>query len=830
MPSLPPLRSALGRLVLCFGLVLISFLSSSCDLTQDGALGTLNLTPVNPVFKPGVIHQFKATITVNDGRVIDGTNSLWSSSNPDVASVDSTGLVTTHKPGSTTISAVYVLQVGPAPIQTSGSTRVTVTEGEVTGLEITPEEVTIGRDTIHQLTVWASFTDGSKVDVSGAASWGGTEPDVAQFLTERPGTVLGIRAGRTRVSAEFQGVTANGFVNVLDVLSVSIIPPEATVDIEEKIRYTSRANLSDGSSQDVTRQTAWGEKSSFVHFMETRLDTELRPLADMVVVRGRNAGGVRLDSAIVPGTYGRYLDGRAVVGYTTLTVKQPRTATKLEITPIGATAANGASLQFNAIATYSDGTTSDVTYNTATRWRSSRAEVVEISVVGLAKAKQAGSTTITASYRNLTAQTGLTIDPPEITFTSLTLEPETALSAPGTKRQYRAIATRPDGSTQDVTAQVDWGSDHNKVVVANDGPPFSTKGLASIDPSAASGESADITATLGGLSAGATLHVGAFAYVVNHVDGNVASFAIEPDGTLSGGDLTDAGSGPSYIAVDPTGRFAYVTNEYDDSVSMFHIDPANGALSGGTTVNAGDGPVAITITLDGRFAYVANFNSINISAFEIDRDDGSLRAVATVATTDSGQKRPTALAVDPTGRFLYSANSYGDTLSIFDINAETGAPTLKEEMESDTWPFSLVLDPTGRFLYVTYSGSSEVAAFETHLVTGGLTEVARKSVGGTPLSIALDITGSFAYVSSVAEGTISRFSIDTDGSLSDRVIAADSVYDAFRVVTDPSGRFVYVVYYSGIAAFSRNSTTGDLTPIGTPISAGGGADAMAVTP
>lgn len=152
---------------------------------------------------------------------------------------------------------------------------------------------------------------------------------------------------------------------------------------------------------------------------------------------------------------------------------------------------------------------------------------------------------------------------------------------------------------------------------------------------------------------------------------------------------------------------------------------------------------------------------------------------------------------------------------------------MKQDIESQTWPWSLAIAPKGDFLYVACNGASEVAAFQIDSAAGTLTEVDRKSAGNSPLSITLDVTGKFAYVASVTYGTASRFNLN--GSLSDEFIAASGLDAATRVVTDPSGRFVYVVNYHGISAFSRDAGNGNLTLLGTT-TAGNGADAITLTP
>ena len=69
--------------------------------------------------------------------------------------------------------------------------------------------------------------------------------------------------------------------------------------------------------------------------------------------------------------------------------------TSIAVTPASPSIAAGVTQQFSAMATYSNGTTADVT--SSATWTSSTASVASISSGGMATAVAAGSSTITAS-------------------------------------------------------------------------------------------------------------------------------------------------------------------------------------------------------------------------------------------------------------------------------------------------------------------------------------------------------------------------------------------------------------------------------------------------
>jgi len=84
------------------------------------ALQTIHVTPANTSVAPGIAVKFTATGNYGDGSTKDVSNSAqWTSTNGTVATIDSTGMVTTQGTGNTTIQA--------AVTSVNGSTTLTVT-------------------------------------------------------------------------------------------------------------------------------------------------------------------------------------------------------------------------------------------------------------------------------------------------------------------------------------------------------------------------------------------------------------------------------------------------------------------------------------------------------------------------------------------------------------------------------------------------------------------------------------------------------------------------------------------------------------------------------
>ncbi len=83
------------------------------------------------------------------------------------------------------------------------------------------------------------------------------------------------------------------------------------------------------------------------------------------------------------------------------------TASALSVT--GTAPAVGATAQFKAVATMSDGSTTDVTSQAT--WSSSNAAVAAVSSTGLVTGVAAGSATVSATYQTISASDSIVLTP-----------------------------------------------------------------------------------------------------------------------------------------------------------------------------------------------------------------------------------------------------------------------------------------------------------------------------------------------------------------------------------------------------------------------------------
>ncbi len=135
------------------------------------------------------------------------------------------------------------------------------------------------------------------------------------------------------------------------------------------------------------------------------------------------------------------------------------------MTPSSIAVASGYGAQFTAIATYSDGTTKDVTQSAT--WSSSVPSVATVTASGLASGLLQGTTNISATYMNASAAGVLTVIAPVLVSISVT--PGSSLVTAGNTVQLTATGTYSDGSTQNVTSFASWSSSATTIATVNSG-------------------------------------------------------------------------------------------------------------------------------------------------------------------------------------------------------------------------------------------------------------------------------------------------------------------------------------------------------------------------
>ena len=137
----------------------------------------------------------------------------------------------------------------------------------------------------------------------------------------------------------------------------------------------------------------------------------------------------------------------------------------IAVLPTTPTLTKGATQQFTATGSCSDGSTRDLTMTVT--WASSNAVVATISnsvgTQGQATATAHGTTTISATSDSLSGSTTLTVTSPPPTLTGIAVSPSNPTITNGMTQQFTATGSYSDGSTQNLTTTVTWASSNTSV-------------------------------------------------------------------------------------------------------------------------------------------------------------------------------------------------------------------------------------------------------------------------------------------------------------------------------------------------------------------------------
>ena len=235
---------------------------------------------------------------------------------------------------------------------------------------------------------------------------------------------------------------------------------------------------------------------------------------------------------------------------------------------------------------------------------------------------------------------------------------------------------------------------------------------------------------------------GHYLFVANYEGGNIAAFALQPDGSIgkrtaffqhTGSSVNPQRQKHAYahsIQVDPANRFVLVADLGLDKLFVYRFNARDGSMQRNdppfAKVAPGLGPRHFTFHPIGRFVYLVNEMGSAVIAFAWDSARGALTEIQTVSTLPAGFQGVNNCAeirVRPDGKFLYASNRGHDSLAVFAIDAQTGRLTVVERVPTEgKLPRNFEFDPTGRWLLVTNHGSDNAVVFRIDQNTGRLTQ------------------------------------------------------------------------------------------------------------
>ena len=377
-----------------------------------GGVAVVAVAPASIGLAAGGTQALAVTLSDAGGNVLPAATVKWSSTNKNVATVSTTGVVTARRVGTSTVSA--------SVNGVSGQASVVVSAAGIKSIAVSPASFTLVTSGTRQLS--ASLTDALGNAVTGqTVAWSSSNSSIATVSSS--GLVTAVHSGTANITASAGGASANAAVTVSagTVSTVSVTPGSASLVAGTTQQLV--ANLTDNSGSAVTGQTVTWKSS----------DASIVSVSSSGVATAAHTG-----SAIVTATAG------TVSGQATVTVSAGPLA-NVTVTPSSGTVQQGKTMQLAASFT-------DVAGNpvpaTSLSWTSSNTADATVSSAGLVTGMGAGSANVTATASGKSKSAAITVTAITApTLSSLSLSPASTTLAVGATQSFTVAGTWSNGST-----------------------------------------------------------------------------------------------------------------------------------------------------------------------------------------------------------------------------------------------------------------------------------------------------------------------------------------------------------------------------------------------
>ncbi len=405
--------------------------SATVQLTiTTRAVASVQVTPTTPTLLKGGTVQLTATTLDELGNPLTGRTVFWGTSDPLIAVVDVSGLVTGIAPGVATVTATSESR--------TAAVGVTVSPVPVSSVQISPlrDTVVVGQAT--QLT--ATPRDSSGASLDDLVAFSSSAAGVATVSSS--GVVLGVAPGTATITATAGGRSSNAVIVVLPrpVGAVIVSPAQSALTVGQTVALT--VQITDGSGNLLTGRPVSFQSSN-------------------VNVAQVSAGGVV--SATAPGTATITVTSEGNVGTATVSVT-PSPIVSLRVDPASASLRIGGVLRLSAAALDAGG--NPISQRVIT-WTSGAPSVVTVNSEGVVTAIGSGTALVFAAAEGRLASATITVAPNSPSTVSV--QPILATVIVGQSQDL--AATLRDGEGREITGRaIVWTSSSPAVaIVSNTG-------------------------------------------------------------------------------------------------------------------------------------------------------------------------------------------------------------------------------------------------------------------------------------------------------------------------------------------------------------------------
>lgn len=314
-----------------------------------------------------------------------------------------------------------------------------------------------------------------------------------------------------------------------------------------------------------------------------------------------------------------------------------------------------------------------------------------------------------------------------------------------------------------------------------------------------------------------------FAFVGSS-DGKIRVYTVDPaSGAWTFKKDANAGTNPSFLAIDAPRRRVFALDESQSLVRAFSFDPDTATLTEkNTRPSGGNGPAHLSIDPTGGWLFVANYGGGNMSVFPI---DGAGAIGAASDTKPSGVKSHWA-GTNPSGTFVFVPALGANAVAQYSLNTTNGklGDNGAGSLPAGAGPRHIAFHPSEKWAYVINETAISVTAFDFDKGTGKLTQKGtvsalppgQSAAGVSGAEIFVHPNGKYVYASTRVFNSIVQFSIASDGALTRVANVTTGANRPRNFGIDPSGSFLFAGNQDAahVVGFGIDSSSGALTSIG----------------
>ena len=299
---------------------------------------------------------------------------------------------------------------------------------------------------------------------------------------------------------------------------------------------------------------------------------------------------------------------------------------------------------------------------------------------------------------------------------------------------------------------------------------------------------------------------------------------------------------PSYLTFSKNEKFVYAVNQNGsgkpNEASAFSFNKQSGQLTFINKQNVqGDGPCYITVDNNNKWLFTANYSSGSVSALPL-QQDGSIGEIKQLIThkgssiVEERQSEPHAHSCVFTHneKYLMVTDLGTDKIHYYPFAANNDVPLIVDSTKyiqstPGNGPRHMAFSKNKMYIINELSGTIDLflQKKKSWFLHSTISTDSSKKLDKGSADIHLSRDGKFLYVTNRGSyNTIATYSINQNGSLKLIQVIPTNGKTPRNFIVTPSNKFVLVANQNSnnIVIYSRDITTGLLTPTGNEIKVG----------